>query len=154
MPYIQVKLQITHKQQQQALRGAKIRLTADSIGRGSIVLLHPLNAKKVATARNGINLELSPGEIMSTANYHGMIENTGVTGAGFFSSLWEGIKKVGSFLKDSGVGSILADAAVAPVAAFTGNPAAAATARSILKTTTGVGLKSKRIIRKGAGLYV
>jgi len=150
MPYIQVKLSITPTQQKQALRGAKIRLTAGAIGKGEIVLLHPLNAKKVATAKNGINLELSPGEIMHTANYHGLVNTNGLTGAGFFDDVWSGLKSVGSWLKNSGVGSILADAAVPAIAAYTGNPGATMLGRNVLKQATGVGIKQK----KGKGLYV
>ena len=156
MPYIQVKLNITPKQQKQALKGAKIRLTADSIGRGEIVLLHPLNAKKVATARGGINLDLSPGEIMHTANYHNLVNTEGLTGAGFFDDVWNGLKSVGSWLKNSGVGSILADAAVPAIAAYTGNPGATMVGRNILKQATGVGLKGKGLYvgKSGNGLYV
>jgi len=160
MPYIQVKLKITPRQQIQALKGARIRLTADAIGSGQIVLLHPVNAKKVATAKNGIQLELSPGEVMHTAHYHGLIpEKDMISGGGFFDSVWSGLKKAGEWLKNSGVGTILADAAVPLVAGVTGSPATATVARDVLRSATGVGLRGKGrgkglYIGKGSGLYV
>lgn len=161
MPFIQVKLHITPKQQAQALKGAKIRLSADSIGKGQIVLLHPLNAKKVANAKNGINLELSPGEIMQSAAYHSMIpaQPEGLSGSGLFDSIWSGLKSAGKWLKDSGVGSVLADVAQGVATPFVGEDIANA-GRQILKSTTGVGLKKKKVGKglylgtKGSGLYL
>jgi hypothetical protein len=155
MPYIQVKLQITPKQQAQALKGAKIRLSADSIGKGQIVLLHPLNAKKVANAKNGINLELSPGELMQTASYHNMVppQPEGLSGSGIFDSIWSGLKSTGKWLKDSGVGSALADVAQTVATPFVGADIANA-GRQILKSTTGVGLKKKKMGKAGSGLYL
>lgn len=160
MPFIQVKLQITPKQQAQALKGAKIRLTADAIGKGQIVLLHALNAKKVANAKNGINLELSPGEIMQSAAYHQMIppQPEGLSGSGIFDSIWTGLKSAGKWLKDSGVGSVLADIGQEVATPFVGADIASA-GRQILKSTTGVGLKKKAgkglyLGTKGSGLYL
>jgi len=162
MPYIQVKLRITEKQQKQALRGARIRLTADSIGKGEIVLLHPLNARKVANAKNGLNLELSQGEIAATASFHKIpfsLTNAGqLSGEGIFGDIWDGIKKTGKWLKDSGVGSTIVDSLVPIIATATGNPAAAATARQVLKQATGVGIKPKKgkglYVSRGSGLYI
>lgn len=161
MPFIQVKLKISPKQQAQALKGAKIRLTADCIGRGEIVLLHPLNAKKLANSKSGVNLELSPGELMQTAAYHELIPSQpeGLSGSGLFDSIWNGLKKVGSWLKDSGVGSTLADVAQEVASPFVGNEVAK-TGRNIFKGLTGVGLapikkgisKGKKTI--GSGLYL
>ena len=156
MPFIQVKLHITPKQQAQALKGAKIRLSADSIGKGQIVLLHPLNAKKVANAKNGINLELSPGEIMQSAAYHSMIppQPEGLSGSGIFDSIWSGIKGVGKFLKDSGVGSVLADVAQGVAGPIIGENLSKGL-REGLRGATGVGLKKKgRPSKAGSGLYL
>jgi hypothetical protein len=158
MPYIQVKLKITPFQQRQALKGARIKLTPDAIGSGEIVMLHPLNAKKVATRKGGVMLELSPGEIMNTAAANDLMPPIpeGLNGSGIFDSIWEGLKSAGKWLKSSGVGSVLADAAIPAVAGVLG-PAGAATARQILKTTTGVGLKKRGVMKgvaKGSGLYL
>jgi hypothetical protein len=159
MPYIQVQLEITPAQQRQALKGARIKLTPDAIGKGRIVMLHPLNAKKVATRKGGVMLELSPGEIMTTASYHDMMPNVpeGVSGSGFLDNAWQLLKKGGKWLKDSGVGSVLADVAQTAATPFIGETGAQV-ARDILKTTTGVGLKMRgkgmHRMAKGSGLYL
>lgn len=160
MPYIQVQLQITPAQQKQALKGARIKLTPDAIGRGRIVMLHPLNAKKIATRKGGVMLELSPGEIMTTASYHNMLPRVSgeeMEGSGLFDSLYSGLKTAGKWLKDSGVGSVLADAAQTAATPFIGETGAKV-ARDILKTTTGVGIKTRgkgmRSMAKGSGLYL
>lgn len=153
MPYIQVKLLISPIQQRKALKGDKIRLTADAISKGSIVMLHPLNARKVASAKKGINLELSPGEIMQTAAYHGVIpkvDPTDMDGAGIFDSIWSGIKKVGSFLKDTGIASTLADEGEKLLGNVVGEDIAKV-GRNVLRGVTGVGLKKSK---KGSGLYL
>lgn len=156
MPYIQVKLRISPAQQKKLIKGRQVRLTADDITKGSdLVLLHPLNAKKLANSNRGVNLMLSPGEVIQTAILNKAIpfkisDASEMTGEGFFNDLWSGIKKAGKFLKDSGVLTTLADASVAPISAFTGNPGATIAGREILRQTTGVGVKSSK---RGQGLY-
>lgn len=153
MPYQGVKLSITPKQQRAALKGAKIRLPVTSIGTGQLVLLHPLNYKKVVNAKGGINLELSPGEMMATAHHHGVIPPpSDMSGAGIFDSIWNGIKSVGNFLKDTGVASTLADVAQEAAKPFVGDTIANA-ARGALKGATGVGLMTKKR-GKSSGLYL
>jgi hypothetical protein len=82
-------------------------------------------------------------EIQNDIEYHGKMEG---------GSLWDTIKSVGSWLKTSGVGSVLADAAQAAATPFVG-ATAAQVGRDILKTTTGVGIKERmakvRAARKG-----
>lgn len=162
MPYKVVKLNISAAKQRKALNGGSIRLNKDDIGKGSDVYLHPQNAAKVLKAKNGVNLSLSPGEIMFTAQKSGMIPEKlpdDLSGSGFFDSIWGGLKKIGSFLKDSGIASTLADAAVPAVAGFLG-PAGATAARSVVKNLTGVGISTsikKRSYKKkmlGSGLYI
>jgi hypothetical protein len=157
MPYQRVKLSITPKQQKAALKGARIRLPTTSIGTGQLVLLHPLNYKKVVNAKGGINLELSPGEMMATAAHHGLVSTpSDVSGSGIFDSIWNGIKSVGKFLKDTGVASTLADAAQEVATPFVGETVAKA-ARGALRGVTGVGLKGKGRSRRaemGTGLYL
>jgi hypothetical protein len=159
MPYHQTKLKITPLQQKKALRGAKIRLSPDCIGSGQIVMLHPLNFKKVVNAKGGINLELTPGEVMMTASHHNMIPklpSSDLEGSGIFDSIWSGLKSAGKWLKDSGVASALADVAQEAATPFVGEDVARA-GRSILKSTTGVGLKKKGRKPKmssGNGLYL
>jgi hypothetical protein len=164
MPYRQHKIKLTPAQQKKAMNGAAIRVPADCIGTGQIVMLHPLNYRKVVNAKGGINLELSPGEMMQTAVHHGLIQGipNDLNGAGIFDSIWSGLKSAGKWLKDSGVGSALADVAQDVATPFVG-PEIAQAGRSILKSTTGVGLFEKPRSRKknslrrksmGSGLYI
>lgn len=160
MPFQPVKLSLTDAQQKKALRGAPIRLSKNAIMSGSqIVMLHPLNVKKITKAGNGVNLELSPGEIMATASHHGMVPNmdlSNVQGSGIFDSIWSGIKGVGKFLKDSGLGTTLADMAQPLVAGVAGENVAKGL-REGLRAATGVGIKPKRGRKPamgGQGLYL
>lgn len=158
MPYQAIKLKISKDKQRKALNGGSIRLSKDEIGVGQDVYLHPMNMKKINNAKNGVMLTLSPGEIMMTAEKHGIVspETTELSGSGFFDSIWNGIKRVGSFLKDSGIATTLADAAVPAIAGFLG-PAGATAARGVVKNLTGVGVEMKKKPKKtmkGSGLYI
>ena len=133
MSYVPVKIDLTKAQQKKLVKGNSVRVTKSQMGSGPTIYLHSLNAKKINSSKNGANLSMSRGEIIYTADKNGV-----QMGSGFFDDLWSGIKKVGSFVKDSGIGTILADAAV-PFASTVLGPAGATAARSILKTTTGVG---------------
>jgi hypothetical protein len=155
--YKAIKVDITEKQANQALHGKSVRFSAAQIGRGNTFLrLHPANAKaveKAALKKTGVTLHLSPGELAETAMQMG--------GAGFWSNIWKGIKSVWKVLKDSGAASALADAAVAPLSAVTGQPALVGAARAALKNTTGVGIPRSRMSKadkyaalKGAGIYL
>lgn len=153
MTFHPVKLTISQKQQKQALKGSKIRLQPSCIGSGQLVMLHPVNYRKLVNAKGGVNLELSPGEIMHTAESQGVLPKpTSLDGSGILDSIWGGLKSVGKFLKDSGVGSALADVAADVATPFVGEDIAKG-ARGLLKSTTGVGLKGKRRA-KGTGLYL
>jgi len=156
MPYQRIKLKLTPAQQRKALRGAAIRLKAEDIGTGYIVMLHPINYKKIARAKQGVMLELSPGEMIATASFHGMAPPPAADaqGSGIFDSIWSGLKKVGTFVKDSGIGTILADTAAEAATPFIGETGAKL-ARNVVKGVTGVGLKPKRGKKPtGAGLYL
>lgn len=133
MSYVPVKLNLTKAQQKKLINGSSVRITKSQIGNGPEVYLHPLNAKKINGSKNGVNISLSKGEITYTAKHNGF-----VSGGSIWDDIWGGIKSVGSFLKNSGVGSILADAAI-PFASTVLGPTGAVVARNVLKTTTGVG---------------
>jgi len=153
MVYHKYNLKLTDKQQKQAINGKSIRLIKSCMDSGQVVMLHPLNVKKVRNAKGGINLILSPGEIMASASYHKMIPaNMEMSGEGIFGDIWEGVKKVGKFLKDSGAATKIADALQAPLAGIIG-PAGAAVARQGVRQIAGVGIKTKRKV-KGSGLYL
>ena len=158
-PYQKVKLSLSPASQKKLIKGLSVRLTKDQIGTGSTVLVSKTNYKKLMAAKAGVQLDLAPGEIVATAEYHGLINHSGdLSGSGIFDSIWSGIKKVGSFLKDSGIASTLADAAIPAVSGVLG-PAGALVARKIVKDTTGVGLapksrKTKKMGSSGSGLYI
>jgi hypothetical protein len=145
MPYHQIKLNITPKQQKTAINGGSIRLTQGAIGTGQLCMIHPVNYKKLVNAKGGVNLSLSPGEIMATSNHHGL------AGSGFFDDVWSGIKSAGKFLKDSGIGSTLLDIAEGAATPFVGKDIASAV-RGGVRGLTGVGVKGKK--PKGSGLYL
>jgi hypothetical protein len=123
-----------------AAKTGKMSLTASELKGNRRMLMHPSNAKRVKSAQKkgmGVQgLELSEPEILNDIEYHSKM------GAGMSAgSLWDTIKSVGSWLKTSGVGSVLADAAQAAATPFVG-ATTAQIGRDILKTTTGVGLTS------------
>lgn len=163
MAYRQYKIDLTKDQQKRMLRGLSVKISESQLGQGQIVMLHPVNFAKVAKAKSGVVLTLSPGEILATASYHEMLpEDMELSGSGLFQDAWNGIKKVGSFLKDSGALTAIADAAVPAVAGFLG-PTGATVARNLVKNVTGVGAakpKSKvpttkiRRTLKASGLYI
>jgi hypothetical protein len=95
MPYHQIKLNITPKQQKTAIKGGSIRLAQEAIGTGQLCMIHPVNYKKLVNAKGGVNLSLSPGEIMATSNYHGL------AGSGLLDDIWGGIKSAGKWLMDA-----------------------------------------------------
>lgn len=156
MAYKRIKIQLTKAQAERALSGKSIRVAASQIGNGSeYVSLHPANAKlieKAALKGSGCCINLSHGELADTAD--------SMNGAGFWGDVWKGVKRGWRVLKDSGILSAAADAAVAPLAAATGQPALVSGARQLLKRTTGVGVKPRRTkaqrmeILKGKGLYL
>ena len=133
MSYVPIKIDLSKAQQKKLVKGNSVRVTKSQVGSGPTIYLHPLNAKKINSSKNGANLSMSKGEIIYTADKNGV-----EMGSGFFDDLWSGIKKVGSFLKDSGIATTLADAAV-PFASTILGPAGATAARTIQKQTTGVG---------------
>lgn len=161
--YSGVKLVLTKQQQKRLIQGKTVRVNKNNQDGAQIVMLHPMNAKKVSQSKNGCNLSMSPGEIMATAQFHKLLpENLDqgkLTGAGILDSIWSGIKQVGSFLKDTGIASKIADVAQETVAPVIGDRLAKGL-REGLRGATGVGLKSakkgskKNIKIKGTGLYL
>ncbi len=159
MPYRSMKLDISPAQQKKALKGQKVKITSDMLDKGELVYLHPVNFKKITNAKGNVMIEFSPGEIMHTAMKHGVVKmpaNAGeLDGAGFLDSVWSGLKQVGTWLKDSGVGTALADAGQELIAPIIGDKGAKL-ARNVVKGVTGVGLKKnkKKLPAMGSGLYL
>lgn len=92
MVYKAAKLDLSDKQIRQMVKGKPVRLGANQIGKGPhTILLHPENHAKLTKAHNskkGVNLTIAPGEIRAT-------HESDMSGTGFFSNLWDGIKSVG-----------------------------------------------------------
>lgn len=169
--YKALKINLSEKQVMDALKGKRIRVLPSQINTGNtFISLHPANAKKVEDAfmkKKGFLLTLSHGELADTAQR--------MSGSGFWGGVWKALKGGWKVLKDTGALSALADMAVAPVSAFTGQPALVSGARKILKDTTGIGIMNsgrdpitqqqeasrKRLTKKdrfealrGAGIYL
>lgn len=152
-----VKIDITESQLKAAIEGKRIKISPSQFtSNGKEIALHPLQAVKVVkamTSKKPVFIHLSDGELAET--YRNMI----MKGGSFFGNVWKGLKSVFKVLKDSGAASTLADMAVAPIAAYTGNPALVGAARAGLKQLTGVGIKrvsmkQKREMLRASGLYL
>ena len=154
MVYKRIKIDITEAQARKALAGKPVRLTANQIGKGHAVSLHPANAKIVERAAlkgSGCNIHLSHGELADTCQQ--------MDGSGFWGDLWGGIKKVWKVLKDTGAASKLVDMGSTALSGFAPEFAPAISAgRSLLKSTTGVGIRRTKAQRqellRGKGLYL
>lgn len=148
MAYRQYKIDLTKDQQKRMLRGLSVKISESQLGQGQIVMLHPVNFAKVAKAKSGVVLTLSPGEILATASYHEMLpEDMELSGSGFFQDAWNGIKKMGSFLKDTGIASTLADVAATAAVPFVG-PQVSSIGRQVVKNVTGVGAAQPKVMTK------
>ena len=145
MVYKPATVDFTEKQIHQMVKGKPVRLSHSQIGKGKqVILLHPENHQKLSKAYQsgrGCNLHIADGEVMAT-------HNSNMDGTGFFDT----IKKGFSWLKDSGVGSALADIAQTVATPIVGEKVANI-GRQILKTTTGVGIAKKRVSRKTNSLH-
>lgn len=156
--YMPVPLDLTSAQLKNLINEKRIVVKKEQYkNNGKIFYLHPAQAQNIQRnmSRNANSyLYMTDGELAET--YRQML----LSGNGFFSDVWKGIKKVFGVLKDSGALTQLADMAVAPLSSMTGQPALVGTARKILKDTTGVGVKqrmtkAKRIEElKARGLYL
>lgn len=87
-------------------------------------------------------------EVQADIDYHA--SRGGALGGSFWSSIVDGVKSVGNWLKQSGVGTVLADSLVPVVSGVLG-PTGAVLARNVLKTTTGVGLRGKKTRKRLTG---
>ncbi len=154
--YIPVPLDLTEAQLKNLINGKRIVVKKEQYkNAGKIFYLHPAQAQNIQRnmSRNANSyLYMTDGELAET--YRQML----LSGGSFFGDIWKGIKKVFGVLKDTGALSQLADMAVGPIAAYTGQPALVGAARKVLKDTTGVGVrmtKAKRIEQlKARGLYL
>lgn len=131
--YKEIKLALTQNQLKKIHAGKPIRLTANQIGTGDIVMLHPLQfnlVQKAKRANRGINILLSVGEVYDSH----------LKGSGFFSNLLSKATKVANFIKSNWN-------VIKPVVSLAADTAApmlgpeAVVARQAIKKVTGVGLQ-------------
>jgi hypothetical protein len=156
--YQRARIDLTEAQAKKLMQGHAVQIAYSQLGRGEGgISLHPENAAKVARAyssKKGFKLKMSMGELADT------IQNA--AGGSFWKKLWGGLKDVWKVLKDSGAASQLADMAVGPLAAFTGQPAIVGAVRKGVKDLTGVGMQRPARVSKSdkygqlkaAGLYL
>lgn len=140
MPYDSINLNLSKAQQKKLINGQPIRVLKTQIDNGgSPVYLHPMNYKKLMNCKKACNMSMSEGEIMYT------MKNNGLIGAGILDSIWSGVKKVGSFLKDTGLATPLADLAQSVAEPIIGKTASTV-ARDAFRGVTGVGLTKQQKI--------
>jgi hypothetical protein len=116
-------------------------IAAELRGCGSTLYLHPESYAKALKAKNahkGTRLAITRKEIGYPFEH---LNGGGIHGASVWSSIWHGVKKAFKWAKDSGVLSTVADAAVAPLAAFSGLPQLVAAARGGIKQLTSIGIE-------------
>jgi hypothetical protein len=139
-----------------AAKTGKLSLTMDQINGNKHLVLHPMNAMKLIKSQQsgkGVQgLVLTSDEIAKDLKYH-QLRGASISGGSFWSWLKTAASDVGNWLKDSGVGSVVADALV-PAAATVLGPAGAVVARNVLKTTTGVGLKPRKKRMTGSSFMI
>lgn len=134
-----------------AAKTKKLSLTSAELKGDKTLLMHPGNAKRVEAAQAkgaGVQgLELTEPEIMADIKYHSNM-GAGMDGG----SLWDFIKKGAQYVKDSGIGTILADSAQQLATPFLGETGSRI-ARDVVRSVTGVGIKERmakvRAARKG-----
>lgn len=136
--YVAVPLDLTEAQLKKLIDGKRIVVDKSQYkNTGKIFYLHPAQAQNIQRnmSRNSNSyLYMTDGELAET--YRQML----LSGGSFFSNLWKGLKSVFKTLKDTGALTALADQAVAPLSAFTGQPAIVGAVRKGLKDVTGVGM--------------
>ena len=111
MVYKQIKINITKKQLDQALKGKPVRFSANQIGSGdSYLSLHPANVKvveKSAMKGSGCCLNLTEGELLATA------EDS--QGRGIFGDILKGLKSGYKWAKKNIIDTPLYQQALKPL---------------------------------------
>ncbi|GMF48363.1 unnamed protein product [Phytophthora fragariaefolia] len=141
---IEVSSNIPVAKLKRAVKTGILNLTKEQLhGSGATLAVHPETAMKVQKAKRanrGVRLLITPHEIEYSMI---ALSGGGMHGASIWSTVWGAIKSGFKYAKDTGVLSKLADAAVAPASAYTGNPGAVMTARQGLKSLTGIGIEEE-----------
>ncbi len=124
-----------------ALQGKAVRLSKSELSGDRVMIVHKLNEKAIKKAQkkgSGLTTNFSHGEAMADLDHYKKMGGA-LSGGSLWSWLKNAASSVGNWLKDSGVGSALADASI-PFASSVLGPAGAAAARQVLRSTTGVGM--------------
>jgi hypothetical protein len=137
--YKEFKVDLTNAQGLKVLHGKAVRLSHSQLNKGHPHYFHPENYKKLVSAYEkgkGCVILMSHGAVLRT-------HQSGLSGSGFWGSLWKGIKTgathVGKFLKDNWkplAGTVM-DGIVA-------SQPEAAPVRGMIKSLTGVGLTKRK----------
>ncbi|GMG16519.1 unnamed protein product [Phytophthora fragariaefolia] len=141
---IEVSSNILVAKLKRAVKTGILSLTKEQLhGSGATLAVHPETAMKVQKAKRanrGVRLLITPHEIEYPMV---ALSGGGMHGASIWSKIWSGLKSGFKYARDSGILSKLADAAVAPASAYTGNPGAVMAARQGLKSLTGIGIEEE-----------
>lgn len=147
--YVSVKVgDISLAKLKKALEGSTVRLAPKELSGDRVMLLHPLNAKKINAAKKskkGITTSFTRGEVEADLEYHNQV------GAGMHGgSLWSWLKKKAyPFVKDNWnlikpIVTKAVDAAVPAIATYAGQPNLAIPAREAIRQVSGVGMKKSK----------
>lgn len=142
---------IPQKKLEKAIKSGKLSLTANDLKGNRVMLLHPLNAKKVKLAQSknkGVTgMGITGGEILADVEWH---DKAGGSMNG--GSLWSWLKRAGksvyNFAKNNWdilkpVVSKIADTAIPAIASAVGAPQASTVGREALRQLTGVGVNDR-----------
>ena len=128
-----------------ALTGKQVRLTKNELIGDRVMIVHKLNEKAIKKAQKkgtGLTTSFSEGEAMADIEHYKRMGGS-LSGGSVWSWIKNAASDVGKWLKDSGVATVLADAAV-PFASTVVGPVGATAARKLLKDTTGVGMSKSK----------
>ena len=146
--YKQIKVgELTHDSLKKAVKGGTLSIPASKMNGERVMLVHPLNHEKWLKAKKagrGCRMPITHGEIQADLDHH---ENAGAGLSG--GSLWSWIKKaaksVYSFAKNNW--NVIKPIVSAGADALATAIPESAPLRGLVKSTTGVGLKSGKLTK-------
>lgn len=138
---------ISDAKKKKVIKGAAISFSSGELaGNDHSVLMHPMNAKMIKKAQSmgkGVSgVKFSRPEVLTDIEYHEK-GGEGLSGGSIWDSIKNGLSKAWNYVKDSGIGSILADSATAALTPALGP--LAPVGRQLVRNIAGVGLKEKRL---------
>lgn len=138
---------ISDAKKKKVIKGAAISFSSGELaGNEHSVLVHPMNAKMIKKAQamgKGISgIKFSRPEVLTDIEYHEK-GGEGLSGGSIWDSIKNGLSKAWNYVKDSGIGTILADSAATALTPALGP--LAPVGRQLVRNIAGVGLKEKRL---------